>query len=141
MVDPNALHDALIAKLEALPDIGARIYDGYVPDRVPEVGGYIRPYALVMGGMGADLPAERDLSRLTDVGVLDWAPQINVAAPTPTQCRQAAQQIRAALTNTWIGGGWLQPDPDAFRITTPILDNQVTPARFYLPLSWRLTTT
>lgn len=82
----------------------------------------------------------RDLTGLTDVSVLDWAPQANVAAATATQCRQAAQQIRAALTNTWLGGGWLQPDPDAFRITSPILDTQVTPARFYLPLQWRLTT-
>lgn len=139
-VDPNTLHDLLLVKLRALPDIGARIYDGYVPDRVPEAGGYIRPYALVMGGLGADLPEERDLTRLTDTGVIDWAPQINVAAADPRTCRLAAQQISAALTNTWHSGGWLQPDPDGYRVNTPILDNQVTPARFYLPLPWRLIT-
>lgn len=140
MVDPIALSDELLAKLRALPDVGERIYDGYVPDKVPEAGGYVRPYALVMSGLGTDLPAERDLSKLTDIDVLDWHPQVNAVGATARQCRQVAHQISQALTNTWIGGGWLQPDEDAFRVNTPVLDDQVTPARFFLPLPWRTIT-
>lgn len=138
--DPNTLHALLMARLRALPGIGERIYDGIVPESVPTVGAYILPYAVVFSGLGSDLPAERDLTRLTDTSVLDWTPQINVAAAAAAPCRQAAQQIRVALTNQYMGGGWLMPDPDAFRVNTPILDNQVTPARFYLPLPWRLIT-
>lgn len=139
--DPNILHALLLTALRALPDIGERIYDGIVPDSVPTAGGYIRPYAVVFTGLGSDLPEERDLTRLTDTGVLDWAPQINVAAADATTCRRAAQQVRAALTNLPLGSGWLMPDPDGFRINTPLKDSGVTPARMYLPLPWRLTTT
>lgn len=140
MVDPNNLHTQLMAMLRILPDVGARIYDGYVPESVPMAGAYIRPYAVVFSGLGSDLPEERDLSRLTDTTVLDWAPQITAVGPDPSTCRQVAQQIRTALTNKPMGGGWLQPDTDAFRINVPLKDTEVTPARFFLPLPWRLTT-
>lgn len=139
--DPNVLHARYIALLRALPDVGQRIYDGYVPASVPEVAGRIRPYIVVWSGIGSDLPLERDLTGLTDTGVLDWAPQTNVVAADPSTCRIVAQQARSALTNQPIGSGWLMPDPDGFRINVPIQDNQVTPARFFLPLPWRLTTT
>lgn len=142
MVDPNTLADLLLAKLRTLPDIGARVYDGSVPAKVPTdpSGQYIRPYIAVFAGLGADLPAERDLSGLVDTTVLDWSPQVTVVGPDARICRIAAQQVTAALTNLPIGGGWLMPDPDAFRVTTPITDSQVTPARAFLPLQWRLIT-
>lgn len=140
MVDPNTLADLLLAKLRSLPDIGARVYDGQVPERVPEAGGYIRPYIAFHAGLAADLPAERDLSGLVDLTVADWSAQTTVVGPDAGICRRAAQQVATALTNLPIGGGWLMPDPDAFRVTKPLTDNQVTPARLYLPLQWRLIT-
>lgn len=140
MVDPNTLADLLLAKLRSLPDIGARVYDGQVPERVPEAGGYIRPYIAFHAGLAADLPGERDLSGLVDLTVADWSAQTTVVGPDAGICRRAAQQVATALTNLPIGGGWLMPDPDAFRVTKPIPDNQVTPARLYLPLQWRLIT-
>ena len=78
--DPNILHEQLLAALRALPDIGARIYDGIVPENVPEAGGYIRPYAVVFSGLGSDLPEERDLTRLTDTGVLEEGPNFPTTA-------------------------------------------------------------
>lgn len=142
MVDPNVLADLLLAKLRTLPDIGARVYDGIVPAKVPTdpSGQYIRPYIAVFAGLGSDLPEERDLSGLVDTTVLDWAPQTTVVGPEARTCRQAAQAVVAALTNFPIGGGFLMPDADAFRVATPLTDTQVTPARAYLPLQWRLIT-
>ncbi|MFF5791131.1 hypothetical protein ACFY5D_03690 [Paeniglutamicibacter sp. NPDC012692] len=142
MVDPNALTDLLLAKLRSLPDIGARVYDGIVPAKVPTdpSGQYIRPYVAVFSGLGSDLPGERDLTGLVDVTVLDWAPQTTVVGPDARSCRQAAQQVAAALTNLPMGSKFLMPDADAFRVTKPLTDSQVTPARAYLPLQWRLTT-
>lgn len=140
MVDPNALADLLLAKLRSLPDIGARVYDGIVPAKVPMAGDYIRPYIAVFAGLGSDLPAERDLTGLVDTTVIDWNPQTTVVGPDARTCRLAAQQVTATLTNFAIGGGYLMPDADAFRVTRPLTDTQVTPARAYLPLPWRLIT-
>lgn len=140
MVDPNTLADLLLAKLRSLPDIGARVYDGIVPESLPMAGAYIRPYVAVFAGLGADLPAERDLTGLVDTSVLDWSPQTTVVGPDARICRLAAQQVTAALTNLPLGVGFLKPDPDAFRVTRPLPDTQVTPARAYLPLQWRLIT-
>lgn len=140
MVDPNVLADLLLAKLRSLPDIGARVYDGIVPESLPMAGGFIRPYIAFFAGLGSDLPAERDLTGLVDATVIDWAPQTTVVGPDARICRLAAQQVTAALTNLPIGGGFLMPDADAFRVTRPLTDTQVTPARAYLPLPWRLIT-
>ena len=141
-MDPTQLHNELMATLQAIPALGGRIYDGYTPDKLPtDSAGYILPYVLVFSGLSADLPGERDLTGLVDVSVHDWAPQTNCVGPTPSHSRSCAQVVAAALTNTRIGNHWLKTDPDAFRVATPLIDNQVTPARFYLPLQWRLTTT
>lgn len=141
MIDPNALHEALMTRLKALPGVGERVHDGYVPDKLPESPpGFVRPYLVVHSGLGSDLPGERDLTGLTDVTVLDWASQITCVGATPTIARQVAQQVRVALTNLPMGGGWLGPDPDAFRVKVPIHDDQASPARFFLPLPWRLIT-
>lgn len=141
MVDPNSLHSQLLTALQALPDVGARIYDAHVPSSVPEAGGYIRPYIVLFTGIGSDIEAERDLTRLTDTGVLDWSAQTTCVGANAAHARAVAQQARVALTNLRIGNGWLMPDPDSFRTAVPLQDNQVTPARLYVPLQWRLTTT
>lgn len=140
-MDATQLNTELTATLKAIPALGGRIYDGYVPEKLPTDGaGYILPYVLLLSGITADLPEERDLTRQVDTTVHDWAPQTNCVGPTPDHARKCAQLVAQALTNTRIGNHWLKPDADAFRVATPLPDNQVTPARFYLPLSWRLNT-
>jgi len=94
----------------------------------------------VFSGLTTDLPEERDLTRLADTTVHDWAPQTTCVGPTPGHARDVAVAVAKALTNARIGNHWLLPDPDGFRTATPLIDNQVTPARFFLPLPWRLTT-
>lgn len=140
MVDLNVLDVLVLAKLRSLPDIGARVYDGLVPESLPMAGGYIRPYIVFHSGLAGDLPGERDLTGLFDTSVADWAPQTTVVGPDAGTCRAASRQVAAALTNLSIGSGWLMPDADAFRVTKPQMDTQVTPARAFLPLFWRLIT-
>lgn len=140
-MDATQLNDELLATLRAIPALGGRVHDGYVPGKLPTDGaGYILPYVVVFSGITSDLPTERDLTGLADTTVHDWAPQTNCVGPTPAHARAVAQVVQAALTNARIGNHWLLPDSDGFRVSVPLIDNQVTPARFFLPLPWRLTT-
>lgn len=138
--DPQTLAVLIQSRLQALPDIGQRIYDGYVPKAVPEAGGFIRPYVVLFSGIGSDLPEERNLTKLADPTVLDLTVQTQCVAPTPGQCRQIGHQVRSALLNMRVGGGWLLPDT-GFTAPEPLADTTITPARFFLPIRWRLLTT
>ncbi len=141
-MDVTQLHTELMATLTAIPALGGRVYDGYVPAKLPTDGaGYILPYVLVFSGITTDLPAERDLAGHVDKHTHDWAPQTNCVGPTPAHARTCAQLVATALTDARIGNHWIKPDSEAFRSNTPILDMQASPSRHYLPLSWRLTTT
>lgn len=116
------------------------VFDTQVPTTLPkDPSGYIRPYVLIFAGAPTDLPEERDLTQLTDMDISDFRFQTNCAGPTGGHARDLADQVRLALTNYPIGAGFIKPDPDSFRADV-IADNQVTPARFYMPLMWRLTT-
>lgn len=127
--------------LKAIPELAGRIYDGYVPSKLPTDGsGYILPYVLIFSGVTADI-GDESLCGTVDTLVHDWAPQTNCVGPDPAKARACAQYVQAALTNLRIGNHRLKPDADAFRVAVPIKDDQATPARFFLPLSWRLTTT
>ena len=141
-MDVLQLHNELMATLQAVPALAGRVYDGYVPDKLPtDNAGYILPYVVVFSGLSTDLEAERDLTGLVDTTVHDWAPQTTCVGPTPGHARNCAQLVQDALTNARIGNHWLKPDNESFRVAVPLIDNQVTPARFFLPLPWRLTTT
>lgn len=90
-------------------------------------------------GIPADI-GDSDLTGMTATQVYDWTPQTNCVGPTPAHARACTEMVQTALTNTLIGNHWLKPDTDAFRVAVPIKDEQAIPARFFLPLSWRLTT-
>lgn len=140
-MDATQFSAELEAKLKAIPALGGRAYDGYVPGKVPTDGaGYVLPYILFFAGIPADI-GDPDLTGMTDTLVHDWAPQTNCVGPTPGHARKCAEIVAAALTNTRIGNHRLHVDTDAFRVAVPLKDDQATPARFFLPLSWRLTTT
>ena len=139
-MDATALHNQLMDALRAIPELGGRIHDGYVPNTVPvDAAGYIRPYVLVMSGIPTDID-DPDLTGSTDLNVADWYPQTNCVGANPDHARKCAQIVSNALTDARIGNHWLKRDNETFRVSTPILDTQVTPTRHFLPLSWRLTT-
>lgn len=144
MAAPNsgALFTLIKARLDAVPGIWpGNVYDSQVPTTLPkDASGFIRPYVVIFAGTANDIPEERDLTNLADLGISDFRFQTNCAGPTGTHARDLADVVRAALTNLPLGAGFIKPDPDGFR-TNVLPDNQVTPARFYMPLMWRLTTT
>lgn len=136
----SQFHAELMATLKGITALGGRIYDGTIPAKLPTDGaGYVLPYVLVFSGITADI-GDPDLTGRTDTLVHDYAPQTNCVGPTPGHSRICAEMVQAALTNTRIGNHPLKPDTDAFRVAVPLPDNQVTPARFFLPLQWRVTT-
>lgn len=120
----------------------ARVFDGTVPDELPEdERGFILSYVVLFAGVGSDLPAERDLSQLAALDVTSWTIQTQCVGASPANARDCAHDVQQALTGLPLGAGWLKPDEDSFAVSDPIPDYQTTPVRFYIPLRWRLTTT
>lgn len=137
MVDPADLVAPVTAALEAIG--GTSFYDGFVPEKVPETGGYIDPYIVLWAGVGDDsdeLPA----CGIQDGDSIVWDFQTTAVGADPEICRAVARDIKASLTNLSVRTGRVRRNPDGFNQQTPILDTQTTPARFMLPLQWRLIT-
>jgi hypothetical protein len=136
--DPIVLYAGIRAPLTALP--GVSVFDGQVPAKVPaDSAGFVLPYVAIYAGAGNDLEAERDSTGLVDTGVLDMPFQTTCVGASALTCLAVARDVRRALANHPVGAGFIKPA--GFDTQVPIPDNQVTPARFYLPLQWRLTTT
>lgn len=126
------------AALRTIP--GVTVYDGYVPSELPtDASGYVLPYIVIWFGVGQN-PAELPLSGLhgTDSLVLDF--QTTTVGSTPAICRAVTGPAKTALTNLRAGTGVIRPNPDSFNQQSPILDSNISPARFYLPSQWRLHT-
>lgn len=137
MADPVALIASIRAVLEALPNVS--IFDGQVPTKVPEAGGFILPYIVIWTGVG-DNPGETTSDGLHDTDTLIFDFQTTAVAASADICRRVAADMKARLTNLRAGTGRIRPSPDGFQQQTPIPDNSVTPARFMLPIQWRLIT-
>jgi hypothetical protein len=136
-VDVTPLAGAIEAAL-ALP--GISFYDGYVPERVPEAGGHVLPYVVLYAGDGAPVVEEVTSSGHQPTDTLVWDFQITAVGATAGVCRAVARDVRAALTNLRVGTGLVKPNPEGFNQQVPYPDTSVTPARFILPLQWRLNT-
>lgn len=136
--NPAALYPKVKSALTALP--GVTVFDGQVPTKVPEVGGYILPYVAVYAGAGTHLEDETDYTQKIDMGALDWRFQTTCVGASMLIAMQVAHDVRQALCNLPVGAGWVKPDDSAITAQSPIPDNGVSPARYFLPLSWRLIT-
>lgn len=138
MADPLALHALVLPVLQDLP--GSTAYAGQVPDKLPQdAQGYVLPYVVLFAGLGGDVPAERDLSNLVDTdGALDWPFQTTCVGASSTICLAVARDVARALTNRPVGAGFIKPS--GYDTPLPLVDNQVTPARYFMPLQWRLLT-
>lgn len=141
--DPYLLYVKIRTQINAITKLGGNIFDGFVPTTLPkDASGYIKPYVVIFAGTGSDIAAERDSTGQVDMDVLDWPFQTTVAAADALSCMRLAHDVRLALTNLPVQAGFVKPDGySATGGDRPLLDNQVTPARFYMPLMWRLTTT
>lgn len=135
MGDVAALHQALVARLDALTGVTA--YDGQVPDNPPAetTAGRVYPYAVVWPS-AARPELDGELAEGGTDGALDWPVQVTVAAGAPDWCLVAATQVRAWLDGYELvpGAGPLREEPVALQVQR---DDDVKPPRWYVPLLWR----
>lgn len=115
---------------------GITVYDGDVPEKVPQVEGNVLPYFVLWSGL-PDNPDEvtADGKQVGDSFIWDF--QITVVASNPPACRAAARSLQMKLLNMKLGTGKVRPNPDSFKRDAPLLDTSVSPARFMLPTFWR----
>ncbi|MGN7250052.1 hypothetical protein [Arthrobacter sp. SAFR-014] len=137
MVEPAALTGPVMAALETLPGLSA--WDGYVPQELPETGGYVDPYVVLWAGTG-DEPDELTACGRQDGDSIIWDFQTTSVGATPEICRAVDYAVTGALTNLPVRTGRVRRNPDGYNQQPPILDTQTTPARFMLPRQWRLIT-
>lgn len=137
--DPSLYRAQVLAALRRLP--GITVYDGHVPEKVPEdANHFILPYVVVWAGAGDEIP-ERDLSARVDTGGLRWDLQTTAVGASAGITANVARDVWLALVNLPLGTHCLLPNPDGFSQSVPVLDPTETPVRFMLPQPWRLDTT
>lgn len=134
--DPTPFPDIIRGAVQLA---GTGFYDGYVPKVLPETDGYVDPYVVLWAGVG-DNPFEPTACGRHNEDTLVWDFQTTVVAASPAACRSAAKAVKERLMNLAVGTGRVKPNPDGFNQQAPTLDTQTTPARFMLPLQWRITT-
>lgn len=138
--DPLANYRAAIMAALRLRT-GVAVYDGEVPDDIPEdEAGFIEPYVVLFSGDGDALP-ETDLSGRVDTAGLRWDFQTTSVGASPAVCSAVARNVRLTLTNFPLGTYHVLPSPMALGVSAPLKDTDTTPARFFLPREWRLDTT
>lgn len=137
MVDPDTLTDPVLDALRAVP--GITVYDGFVPQSVPETDGYIDPYVVLWAGTG-DEPDELPADGVQDGDSVIWDFQTTAVGATTAICRAVDTDVQAALRNLQVRTGRVRRNPDGFNQAAPILDTQTSPARLMLPRQWRLIT-
>lgn len=137
MADAETVLATIEASLRSIPNVS--FYDGYVPSQVPATGEFIDPYVVLWSGVG-DNPPEGPASGEHDSSTLILDFQVTVAAATAQVTRQVARAVADKLVNLRVGTGRVKPNPDGFQQGTPLLDPSAAPARFMLPLPWRLIT-
>ena len=137
MVDPSTLTGPVLAALRAIP--GITVYDGLVPNSVPETDGYIDPYVVLWAGTG-DEPDEQPADGVQDGDSIVWDFQTTAVGADPSICRAVDNAVQDALRNLRVRTGRVRRNPDGFNQATPILDTQTSPARLMLPRQWRLIT-
>jgi len=137
MADIEQLVADVKTALEEIPDVTFK--DGYAAEALPETGGYIDPYVILWAGLG-DNPPELTACGTQGTDTLIWDFQTTAVGADAGICRSVAKAVAAKLTNLPAGTGKIRRNPDGFNQQTPILDTQTSPARFMLPLQWRLIT-
>ena len=137
MADPTQCAKDVMAALRTVPGITS--YDGFVPVKLPESGGYIDPYVVLWAGTG-DEPGELPADGRQTSDTLIWDFQTTAVGADPAICRAVDKAVGAALTNLAIGTGRVRRNPDGFNQQAPVLDTQSTPSRHFLPRQWRLIT-
>lgn len=132
MASPVDLHAVVLAVLRGIPHMA--VYDGDVPDAPPaDPGGLVWPYLVLWPGAGWVDPTASTLDGTAN-GALAWEARITAAGGTPTRALQAAHAARQVVAGLIPAPGAAplteQPGPGVLR------DDDVTPARWYAPLTF-----
>ena len=136
------LRDAVLARLELVTNV--KVYDGRVrqddpPDEIPGSGGVVRPYCVLYAGGGRGY-SDRIVGGSS---ALSWSPQVTVAAGYAADCTAAVDRVRAQLTDQVLSisdgvTGYLREVADTGTVR---VDEQVSPARFYVPMIFQTVAT
>lgn len=137
MIDPSTIVVEITQLIEERT--GLSVYDGNVPSKVPESGGYIDPYVILWAGSGGDVgEVTADGMQVDDITVFDF--QTTAVGAEPSIARSVGHGVNRALTNARVQSGRVRPSPDGFSTDRTIPDTTVAPSRHILPAQWRLIT-
>lgn len=150
-ISRRALSAAVEARLRSIPRL-AVVYVGTVTGDVPvqttsgrpDPGGIVATYAVLYPGAGRPTTDGEDLAETSED--LDWSCQVTVAGGTSDNVLAGVDAVHGALHR------WRPPSVDGLNTTGLVppegydpgpvrLSPGITPARFYLPLQYRLTAT
>lgn len=139
---PAQLFADVRARVQTLAPLGeGLVFDGLADKAIPvDRSGAIRPYVVLGAGIGSPIP-DQPLCGVPSWDAIDWRFETRCFGPTADHVRRLAWDLTLALSGFRVADGLVKPDDDAFRIDAPIADPGIVPARFFLPLPWRLVTT
>lgn len=136
-----SIRDQIVAALEGIEN--TTVYEGHIPDKVATFPGtdLIKPYLLVWLGAptGQDEtqePISGDVDTDSDTLTITI---IAVGADTNT-VTHLVHHFRQKLAKTLVNGHPIKPDWAQQQSQYPLLDEQTTPPRTYVSLTWTLTT-
>lgn len=139
MTAPAVVRTDVLAALQAID--GATWFDGYVPDTVPQdANGFVRPYGALYVGPPVGDQGSTTVCGSVDVDGFTRRFQTTLVAANPAHLDTMADLVRTALTNLRIGPGRVTPDFEQQASVVPLIDTATSPARYFLPLQWAVTT-
>lgn len=132
---PEEFHTATLARLQGLTTI--TVYDGNVPDHpaADPATGHVYPYVVLWPVPGRVPAAARNLENDAG-GALTWDARVTLAAGQPAWVLQALPLVRARLEG-WRPTPWTSLwEVDSGGVSV-MRDEDVTPHRWYVPLTFR----
>ena len=134
-MDPLSVHTAAYTALDAIAHV--TVYDGDVPEKPPaDTAGRVLPYLVLWANPGRHLPDSENLASSASTA-LSADLTITCAGGTQARVLQVAHLARNALLGVVLTGCGPASELTAPR---PVqIDRNVTPARFYTVLTFRLT--
>lgn len=137
MVTPLELHEATLARLRAIPQLGGRIFDEEVKKPAADAQGAVLPYVILWPTPGTYPDDARSAAKAWG-SELDWTASVIAAGGSTQRALLAAAWVRTALA------GWHAVPPPAgplveTQFTRPLpvqKEPDVSPARYFLPMQF-----
>lgn len=133
------LHAGVLAALRQITTVS--VFDNEVPDHPPATAdGRVYPYVVLWADPGIRPASSRELEPGSS-GDLHWQAVLTVASGDVTWTLDAVSLVRSALDGTVLTP-WASPlEEDPTVTSLPVLkDQDITPARHYVQLTYATTT-